>query len=180
MTELMRDSLVLARNLGMDVFNALNLMQNQEFLQVRAFPPRAVRRKEGRVDPSFLLNGWQNTIRGRPYCGRRSGVECQGGYLGVDPVGLTFSCWWKTSQASSQQHMAGPKSPLERSRLLFVNQGKQGWVYLSHGSAWACSLAAPPVWQALRPSRLVSNRRGRIFRRPRNAVLTVRAPMTSR
>lgn len=34
MTELMRDSLVLARNLGMDVFNALNLMQNQEFLQV--------------------------------------------------------------------------------------------------------------------------------------------------
>lgn len=35
MTELMRDSLVLARNLGMDVFNALNLMQNQEFLQVR-------------------------------------------------------------------------------------------------------------------------------------------------
>lgn len=37
MTELMRDSLVLARNLGMDVFNALNLMQNQEFLQVR--PP---------------------------------------------------------------------------------------------------------------------------------------------
>lgn len=35
MTELMRDSLVLARNLGMDVFNALNLMQNQEFLQVK-------------------------------------------------------------------------------------------------------------------------------------------------
>lgn len=38
MTELMRDSLVLARNLGMDVFNALNLMQNQEFLQVRCRP----------------------------------------------------------------------------------------------------------------------------------------------
>lgn len=36
MTELMRDSLVLARNLGMDVFNALNLMQNEEFLQVRS------------------------------------------------------------------------------------------------------------------------------------------------
>ncbi|CAM9608337.1 unnamed protein product, partial [Hapterophycus canaliculatus] len=37
MTELMRDSLVLARNLGMDVFNALNLMQNQEFLQTLKF-----------------------------------------------------------------------------------------------------------------------------------------------
>ena len=35
MTELMRDSLILARNLGMDVFNALNLMQNKEFLQVK-------------------------------------------------------------------------------------------------------------------------------------------------
>lgn len=35
MTELIRDSLILARNLGMDVFNALNLMQNKEFLQVR-------------------------------------------------------------------------------------------------------------------------------------------------
>lgn len=34
MTDLIRDSLILARNLGMDVFNALNLMQNQEFLQV--------------------------------------------------------------------------------------------------------------------------------------------------
>lgn len=41
MTELMRDSLVLARNLGMDVFNALNLMQNQEFLQVPTIPCRA-------------------------------------------------------------------------------------------------------------------------------------------
>ena len=42
MTELMRDSLVLARNLGMDVFNALNLMQNNEFLQASHSPLSAL------------------------------------------------------------------------------------------------------------------------------------------
>ncbi|CAM9655583.1 unnamed protein product [Discosporangium mesarthrocarpum] len=37
MTQLIRDSLVMARGRGMDVFNALNLMQNQEFLSTLKF-----------------------------------------------------------------------------------------------------------------------------------------------
>merc|ERR1719401_3145891 len=37
LTELMRDALILARNEGMDVFNALDLMDNDEFLEALKF-----------------------------------------------------------------------------------------------------------------------------------------------
>lgn len=54
MTELMRDSLVLARNLGMDVFNALNLMQNKEFLEVSSHErTRLVSQRSGKDRGGF-------------------------------------------------------------------------------------------------------------------------------
>lgn len=52
----MRDSLVLARNMGMDVFNALNLMENQDFLQVRGFHIGGIHNYE-HIQMFLLRNG---------------------------------------------------------------------------------------------------------------------------